>query len=67
MNDWAKPLTCSLGDCCEVRTFPNGWRWLRDSKHPEQEPLRFSPTEWAAFTAAVRAGQYDDETTGSVA
>ena len=31
----------------------------RDSKDPDGPLLTFTPAQWAAFTAAVRSGQFD--------
>jgi hypothetical protein len=31
---------------------------VRDSKNPDDGALTFSPDEWRAFTAAVKAGQF---------
>ncbi|MCC5034354.1 DUF397 domain-containing protein [Streptomyces sp. WAC 00631] len=44
-------------DCVEIAELPGGGRALRDSKNPELEPLRFTPTEWTAFRAGVIAGE----------
>jgi hypothetical protein len=32
---------------------------VRDSKDPEGPKLTFTPDEWVAFTAGIRAGQFD--------
>jgi uncharacterized protein DUF397 len=32
---------------------------VRDSKNRTGPLLGFTPTEWAAFTAGVRAGEFD--------
>ncbi|MDP9815502.1 hypothetical protein J3R04_001472 [Spirilliplanes yamanashiensis] len=31
---------------------------VRDSKHPEREPLAFTTEEWRSFTAGVVAGAF---------
>ncbi len=46
-------------NCVEVADLPNGDRAVRDSKNPTGAPLRFTATEWSAFTAGVRAGEFD--------
>ncbi len=46
-------------ECVEVADLDGGHRAVRDSKDPAGPALLFSPTEWTAFTAAVRAGEFD--------
>jgi hypothetical protein len=44
------------GDCVEVAaTLPDAIA-VRDSKDPDGPKLIFTPHDWAAFTAAIRAG-----------
>lgn len=31
---------------------------VRDSKHPDDDPLRFSAAEWRDFMAGVAAGEF---------
>jgi hypothetical protein len=47
------------GNCVEVADLPDGGRTVRDSKDRSGPVLRFTPAEWAAFTAGVRAGEFD--------
>ncbi|WP_055478063.1 DUF397 domain-containing protein [Sphaerimonospora mesophila] len=47
------------GDCVEVAELPDGGRAVRDSKAPDGAVLWFTRSEWAAFTAGVRAGEFD--------
>ncbi|HKR50995.1 MAG TPA: DUF397 domain-containing protein [Pseudonocardiaceae bacterium] len=47
------------GTCVEVADLNNGHRAVRDSKNPTGPALTITPTEWAAFTAAVRVGEFD--------
>lgn len=47
--------------CVEVRRLPDGDVALRDSKQPSLTPHRYAPTEWTAFLAGVRAGEFDLE------
>ncbi|MGH3566679.1 MAG: DUF397 domain-containing protein [Pseudonocardia sp.] len=49
----------SGGDCVEVADLDGGRRAVRDSKDPTGPALIFTPAEWAAFTAGVRAGEFD--------
>jgi hypothetical protein len=56
---WRK--SCHSGDegnCVEVADLSAG-RAVRDSKNPTGGHLTFSRDQWAAFTAGVRAGQFD--------
>jgi hypothetical protein len=71
---WIGPTPCEAGACVQVkwqtaagcpgvsftRTGPCRCRVLvRDSKDPAGPMLSFTPAEWSAFTAAIRAGQLD--------
>ncbi|GAB2631466.1 DUF397 domain-containing protein [Nocardia goodfellowii] len=46
------------GDCVEVAVF-DGWVAVRDSKDLFSPVLWFTPSEWKAFIAGVRAGEFD--------
>ncbi len=46
-------------NCVEVADLNGGHRAVRDSKDPAGSTLVFTPTEWAAFTAGVRSGEFD--------
>ncbi len=47
------------GNCVEVADLADGYRAVRDSKNPHGGALIFTPSEWAAFTAGVRDGEFD--------
>jgi Domain of unknown function (DUF397) len=47
------------GNCVEVADLPRGHRAVRDSKNPTGPALTFTVSAWSAFTAGVRAGQFD--------
>lgn len=47
------------GNCVEIADLPDGGRAVRDSKDPSGPVLRFTPAEWAAFTAGVRDGEFN--------
>ena len=47
------------GNCVAVAALPAGGRAVRDSKDPTGPALTFTPAEWVAFTAGVRAGEFD--------
>lgn len=46
-------------NCVEVGFFPDGVVAVRDSNNPTAPPQVYTPGEWAAFTAGVRAGEFD--------
>ncbi|MDQ2883702.1 MAG: DUF397 domain-containing protein [Actinomycetota bacterium] len=46
-------------NCVLVGVFPDGVVAVRDSNNPTARPLVYPPGEWAAFTAAVRDGEFD--------
>ena len=48
------------GNCVEVAALDDGGRALRDSKLGSASPLlRFTASEWAAFLAGARDGEFD--------
>jgi Domain of unknown function (DUF397) len=47
------------GNCVEVARNLPGAVALRDSKDPGGPVLVFTPDEWRAFAAGVRAGEFD--------
>lgn len=48
----------SSKECVEV-AFLNDGVGVRDSKNPTGPALIFIPSEWSAFTAGVRHGDFD--------
>lgn len=48
------------GNCVEVAVgTASGSRYVRDSKFPHDDLLEFTPSEWSAFIAGVKAGEFD--------
>ena len=47
------------GNCVEVARNLPGAVAVRDSKDPEGPVLVFTPDQWRAFAAGVRAGELD--------
>jgi hypothetical protein len=58
---WRKASYSSTngGNCVEVASNLPGAVAVRDSKDPAGPALAFSPQEWSAFTARVKAGRLD--------
>jgi hypothetical protein len=46
------------GGCVEVAQLPVAVVAVRDSKDPDGSRLTFSPHEWRAFVAGVKAGEF---------
>jgi hypothetical protein len=61
---WRKSRASGQSACLEVARATDGDGGdevlLRDSKHPDGARIRLTPTEWRAFVAGVRAGEFDD-------
>jgi hypothetical protein len=54
---WRKSSYSSGGEqCVEITDLPGGGVAIRDSKHPEREPLRYTADEWHAFRRGVIEG-----------
>jgi hypothetical protein len=47
------------GACVEVADLGNGARAVRHSKDPAGAVLTLTAAAWSAFTASVRAGEFD--------
>ena len=47
------------GNCVEVATVPDAGMAVRDSKDPHGSVLRFTKSEWRAFIAGVKSGEFD--------
>lgn len=64
-GDWAKSSLSSYnGNCVEVAGLTTETTRMRDSKNPRGEMLTFTdPTEWDAFLAGVRNGEFDGRLT----
>ena len=45
-------------NCLEVARVGD-WILLRNSRHPETEPMRLTLAEWAAFRLGVQAGEFN--------
>lgn len=58
--EWRISSWCAAGDCVAVGRLPTGHVLVTDTKDPEGPQLRFDASEWRAFVAGVRAGEFDD-------
>jgi hypothetical protein len=47
------------GNCVEVARHLPGTVAVRDSKNPDGPMLVISPAGWQAFTASIKADEYD--------
>ncbi|MGW4412133.1 DUF397 domain-containing protein [Nonomuraea sp. NPDC004702] len=66
--NWRKSTFCNgATSCVEVAPLADGNVALRDSKVEDGPVLVFTPSEWAAFTAGVRDGEFDLQTLASTA
>jgi hypothetical protein len=54
---WRKSARCESSMCVEVASI-HGHAAMRDSTDPDVR-LVFGASQWAAFLAAVRAGEFD--------
>ena len=59
--EWRKASSSSGngGACVEVARNLPGIVAVRDSKDPDGPTPVFSPEDWQAFTASVKAGRFD--------
>jgi Domain of unknown function (DUF397) len=57
--DYKKSSFSYSNGCVEVRRFADGTVGLRDSKDRTREAHLFTTTEWRAFLAGVRNGEFD--------
>jgi hypothetical protein len=60
VSDGFKKSTFSgaAGHCTEVQMTDESVL-VKDSKHPDVEPLRFTFAEWDAFVLGVKDGEFD--------
>lgn len=60
MSEFKISSFCDGGGCIEVGQLPGGSVAVRDSKDPQRmTALVFSESEWTAFVAGVKAGEFD--------
>ncbi|WP_067859125.1 DUF397 domain-containing protein [Nocardia shimofusensis] len=57
---WFKSSLSSAGsECVEIAHLDGGRVGVRDSKDPSGGVLVFTPSEWDAFLAGARDGEFD--------
>jgi len=56
--EWRKADLCGNAACVEVAEAAGSY-FVRDSKNPDGPRLTFDQSEWTAFVAGVRAGNFD--------
>lgn len=57
---WRRSSFCNGNSACvEVAPLADGNVALKDSKEADGPVLVFTPSEWEAFTAGVRDGEFD--------
>ncbi|WP_261570953.1 DUF397 domain-containing protein [Frankia gtarii] len=57
--EWRKSsYSATQTNCVEVSQTPGLIR-VRDSKNPDGPALAFTPSEWSAFLAGARNGEFD--------
>lgn len=49
----------SGGNCVEVAKLPSGGTVVRNSKSPDGPTIEYTATEWDAFLAGAKAGEFD--------
>jgi len=58
-EDYRKSSFSGSNGCVEVRLLEDGTIGLRDSKDRSKGPHLFTESEWVAFLAGVRNGEFD--------
>ncbi|MFG3438008.1 DUF397 domain-containing protein [Nonomuraea sp. NPDC047897] len=60
ITTWRRSSFCNGNSACvEVAPLADGNVALKDSKDEDGPVLVFTPSEWEAFTAGVRDGEFD--------
>jgi uncharacterized protein DUF397 len=54
---WLRSSYCDGGQCVEVAQLPHDRVAVRQTTDPQGKVLTLSAREWAAFLAALRAGE----------
>lgn len=57
-SSWRKSSFSQSGDCVEWR-FSESFVYVRASKSPTGQVLKFTHSEWRAFVAGAKSGEAD--------
>ncbi|EHR63704.1 DUF397 domain-containing protein [Saccharomonospora cyanea] len=58
-GQWRKSsFSGNQGDCVEFRRIEGGVE-VRNSKRPDEGSVAYTDSEWRAFVAGVKAGEFD--------
>lgn len=53
---WRRSSRCETAACVEIATLPDGRVGIRDSKHPDREPLVWHRAQWTLLCDAIHGG-----------
>jgi len=56
---WRKSSFSTHNNCVEVAPTADGGMMVRNSKRPEETPISYTASEWRAFVAGVKNGEFD--------
>lgn len=56
---WFKSSFSAAGNCVEVAHLAGGGAAVRDSKDRAKAPLVYTRSEWEAFLAGAKNGEFD--------
>ena len=56
---WFKSSASAAGNCVEVARLPGGGVAVRDSKDRGKTPHFYTRSEWEAFLAGAKKGEFD--------
>jgi Domain of unknown function (DUF397) len=56
---WITSRACNNSACVQVAHLPGGMVAVRDSKDTAKAAHVFDGSEWSAFVAGVKAGEFD--------
>jgi len=58
-STWRRASFCQAGECIEIAQR-DGVIFIRNSREPRRQALRYTPEEWQSFIRGVKAGEFDD-------
>ncbi|OQO89949.1 DUF397 domain-containing protein [Saccharomonospora piscinae] len=57
-DGWVKSSFSNQHNCVEFRRVDGGVE-VRNSKRPDEATIRYTDSEWSAFIAGAKAGEFD--------